>query len=372
MLRIGKAHIVRVDGTSRLSADLIIGTRRATLWFGVDSAYEEWLSLGRADPFVMALLPGAMRGAHEIVCEDPMSERLHYQLSNGLIPTLAFAGKSYHPIRIIAPLTSEGVANQGAVGTGFSGGVDCLYTIMQHGADSELPLTHIVVADREARQWNENTFQKLCLRAALFGEELQLKPVFIDTNYRKVLPANVNNLPTYRYLSCVYALAGLFRTYLVSSGPNASKLNLDLQLCDRYDLLTVNCASSETLTTYLSGAETTRSGKLATLAEWEPSWRWLDPCLMKEGEAQNCSRCKKCIHDMTMLYALGKLERYRAVFDIEDYFRHLPARVGYVLASSDDSESCAQAVQLLKKRNVPIPSSAYSYEKLFRLAKQAN
>ena len=145
MLHIGKSYIVRENGTSRLCADLTIGDRRTTLWFSVDSAQEEYLAPGRADPFVMAALPAAMRGKHEITCEDPMSERLHHQLVNGLIPTLAFAGGLYHLIKITAPLTAKQVPNQGAVGTGFSGGVDSLYTVMKHGADSEYPLTHIAI-----------------------------------------------------------------------------------------------------------------------------------------------------------------------------------------------------------------------------------
>ena len=370
MLNIGKSYIVQTAGTSRLCADLTIDNHRTTLWFSVDCMHEEWLALGRADPFVVALLPKAMRGGHKIVCEDPISERLHYQLTNGLIPTLVFAGEDYQPITIIAPLTSERVSNQGAVGTGFSGGVDCLYTIMRHGADSEMPLTHSVVVNRQDRLWDENTFHKICQRAELFGSEQNLQAVFVDTNYRSVLPAVTDNLVTFRYISCVLALQGLFKAYLVSSGPNAAKLNLDLNVCDRYDLLTVNCVSNESLSFYLSGSETTRGGKLAALAQWPPSRRWLNACTIKEGEYNNCGHCKKCIHDMTMLYALGQLEQYNTVFDTADYLRHLPARIGYILANRDKSESCTQAVQLLKEQNTPIPSAAYIYEKQFRRAKQ--
>ena len=367
MLSIGRSYIVRKDGISRLCADLAIGNRRATLWFGVDSAHEEWLALGRADAFLIDLLPDAMRGGHEIICENPVSERLHYQLTNMLIPALVFAGEMYHSVKISAPLTAESVPNQGAVGTGFSGGVDSLYTIMRHGADCGLPLSHIVVLNRT---WSGNTFQKISRRAERLGGELNLQAVIVDSNYKQVLPARLNNFATFRYLSCVLALQGLFKAYFISSGPDASKLNLDLNICDRYDLLTVNCVSTESLSFYLSGAETTRSGKIAALTQWEPSRRWMNPCTFMEGEDHNCGRCKKCIHDMTMLYALGQLEQYSAVFDTADYLRHLPARIGYILASRDGSESCAQAARLLKERNAPIPPAAYIFEKQFRRARQ--
>ena len=164
MLRIGKTYLKRLDGSTRLCADISANGRGITLWFSVDSSQEEWLALGRADAFVMALLPGAMRGGHEIVCEDHMSERLHSQLVNGLIPTLAFAGELYHPIQITAPLTAEKLENHGAVGTGFSGGADCLYTIMSHGKDSEFPLTHIAVFNN-GHIWGRDTFQIACKRS---------------------------------------------------------------------------------------------------------------------------------------------------------------------------------------------------------------
>lgn len=369
MLTIGKSYIVRVDGMSRLCADLTIGNRRTTLWFGVDSAHEDWLALGRADAFVMALLPTAMRDGHEIVCGDPMSERLHYQLANGLNPILAFAGTLYQLIKITVPLTAERLSNPGAVGTGFSGGVDCLYTIMRHGTDSECPLTHIVVFNIGNPLRGRDILSKVFHRAKLFAAEQNLRAFFLDTNFSDVLPEYLGYVYTFRNLSCALALQGMFKTYLISSGPNAVGLSFDLNKCDRYDLLTVNCASSESLSFYLSGSETTRGGKLAALSEWEPSWRWLNPCFMAEGEYCNCGRCKKCTHDMTMLYALGKLDRYQAVFDIDDYYKHLPARIGYVLAMRDGSESCAQAAQLLEDRNVPIPKAAYIFEKQFRRAK---
>ncbi|MDY2726928.1 MAG: hypothetical protein SOV36_08940, partial [Anaerostipes faecalis] len=99
MLRIGKSYIVRKNEVSRLCADIIINGYSETLWFSVNSLQEEYLSLGRADPFLMLVLPLAMRGGHEIICEDYLSERLYYQLSNYLIPTLSATGNFYFPVK---------------------------------------------------------------------------------------------------------------------------------------------------------------------------------------------------------------------------------------------------------------------------------
>ena len=365
MLIIGKSYLERTGGSTRLCADLTVGARRTTLWFAVDSAREEWLALGRADPFVMALLPGAMRGGHEIVCEDPMSERLHHQLVNALIPALASAGELYHPIKITAPLTAEKLTNRSAVGTGFSGGADCLYTIMSHGGDSEFPLTHIAVFNNG--HLDKNGFQILCRHARRFAEEQGLVLAVVDSNIDDTLGERFVDVYSFRNYACALALGRLFSVYLLSSGHDAVHFRLDLRNTAFFDLLTARCVSTESLAFYQAGEEVTRVEKLTALSDWEPSWHWLHPCFQRSIGQVNCGRCKKCVRDMTTLYALGRLERYRDVYDIEDYLQHLSQRLG-ILFSLSDRHLYDEAIQLLKERKIPIPWKAFVYERQFRLA----
>lgn len=370
MLRIGKGYIVRKDGMSRLCADITYDDHEITLWFAVNISQEEYLSIGRADAFVMALLPMAMRENYDIVCEDPISERLLYQLNNYLIPTLDFEESCYHLIQINAPFTTKQYSSYGAIGTGFSGGIDSLYTIMRHNSESEYPITHLAIFNCGTLVFkHRNAFLESCQRARCFGEEQNLQVICVDTNLHMVLLEKYINVYTFRLVACTLALQGLFKMYLISSGPNAAECELDPKYCARYDLLTVNCVSTESLNFYLSGVETTRGKKLEALADWEPSWRWLHPCTRGIVGKTNCGSCKKCICDLTTLYALGKLERYKAVYDINEYLSHLPQRIGFVLAKQG-SHSYTETQRLLKERNVPVSSAAYIYEKQFRRAIQ--
>ena len=366
MLKIGKTRLERADGSTRLCADLTVGDRRTTLWFAADSAQEEYLAPGRADAFVMALLPGAMRGKHEIVCEDPMSERLHHQLVNALIPTLAFAGGPYHRIRITAPLTAEKLPNRGAVGTGFSGGVDSLYTVMSHGRDSELPLTHIAVFNN-GHIWEKDVFQTLCRYARRFAEEQGLAMTAVDSNIHDALGERFLDVQSFRNIACALALGRLFSVYLLSSSYDAAHFKLNFRDAPYFDLLTTRQSSTEALAFYHAGEEATRVEKLALLSDWEPSRRWLHPCFRTGIDRLNCGHCKKCVRDMTALYVLGRLERYREVYDVEDYLRHLPQRLGVLLAFGD-GRLCDETIQLLKDRNIRIPQKAFVYERQFRLA----
>lgn len=371
MLQVGKLYIQRTQGHSRLCADITLNGRGTTLWFGVEEAREDYLCADRSDAFVMALLPTAMRGGHAIVCQTPMSQRLHYQLTNYLIPSLCAAGDLYHPASIQAPLTSDPVPNKRGVGTGFSGGVDSLYSIFTHGRDSTYPLTHLAlfnVGVFEGPGFRE-AFRKSCRSAQKFAEEMGLELVELDSNISQVLPERFLDVYSFRNLAGAMALQGLFSQYLLSSGHDIANFSFDLRNSATYDLLTVHCAQTEALSIYLSGAQTPRTGKLKALSDWAPAYQWLHPCVYGHVGGKNCGHCKKCARDMTTLYALGTLDRFEAVFDVPAYKKALPQRIGFVLANRGN-HLYDETLSLLAENGISIPPAAYACEKQFRTAMQ--
>ena len=371
VLKIGKVYLERLEGQTRLCADVSMNGRGTTLWFGVVPEQEEYLCVERSDAFVMALLPTAMREGQDISCETPMSQRLHYQLEHYLVPTLADAGTLYHRISIHAPLTNERVQNKGGVGTGFSGGVDSLYTIMTHGADSDYPLTHLThfnVGVFEGTELREN-FRKSCANAQAFADEMGFELVGLDSNLPEALPERFLDVFNIRNLSGALALQGLFSVYLLSSGFDFGYFQLDLHHCARFDSLTVHCAQTENMAVYLSGASRKRVEKLAALAQWPPAHQWLHPCIYGNAGEKNCGHCKKCTRDLVAIYAQGKLECFNQVFDVPAFYKSLPQRIGFLLANGEDYFS-VDPIRLLQEKNVPIPPAAYIFEKQFRIAMQ--
>ena len=369
MLKIGKIYRKQMGDQSRLCADISLNGRSTTLWFGVDVQHEIYLCEERSDAFVMALLPAAMRSGYEIVCQTPMSERLHYQLSNYLIPTLCDAGDLYHPVKITAPLTAERIVNQGGIGTGFSGGVDCLYTIMTHGKTSVYPLTHLAVFNVgvfEGPAYRE-AFRKSCRNALPFAEEMGLELVCLDSNISKVLPERFLDVYSFRNLAGAMALQGLFSRYLLSSGHDMANFVIDFRNSATYDPLTVHCAQTENLSISLSGCQVQRNQKLAALSNWPMAFNWLHPCFCGHVGEKNCGHCKKCILDMTTLYALGTLEKFEAVFDIAAFKAALPLRIGFVLAN-EGNHWYDETLNLLRQAENKIPPSAYIFAKQFRKA----
>lgn len=360
MLTIGKTYCTHENGQARLCADLTLNNRGTVLWFGVDESQEQYLHIERSDAFVIALLPTAMRGGYDIVFHTPMSERLHYQLTQYLIPTLCGVGDLYHPVKLIGPLTSERVPNLGGVGTGFSGGVDCLYTIMTHGNDSVYPLTHLAVFNLGAFDGSEyqKNFHNACIDAGKFAQEQNLNLVCLDSNIVQVLPEEFLEVYSFRNLAGAMALQSLFSVYLLSSGHAFSKLTFDLSNNSTFDLLLVHCAGTESLALYSSGGQVQRHEKIKALADWEPAHHWLHPCFRNRLSRGNCGKCKKCIHTMTTLYAYGALDCFQPVFDVPAFLRDLPQNLGYLLTIKDRS-FYQHALLLMKENNIPIPAQAY-------------
>jgi len=369
MLQIGKLYMQHTDGQARLCADISLNGRGTTLWFGVKERQADYLCCQRSDAFVMALLPTAMRGSYTISCETPMSQRLHYQLTNYLIPSLCAAGDLYHPVSVQAPLASAPVKNKRGVGTGFSGGVDSLYSIMTHGRDSVYPLTHLAlfnVGVFEGPGFREG-FRQSCRNAQEFADGMGLELVGLDSNISQALPERFLDVYSFRNLAGAMALQNLFAVYLLSSGHDVGNFYFDLHNSATYDLLTVHCAQTESLSIYLSGGQVNRAGKLKALSDWEPAYRWLHPCVYGHVGGKNCGHCKKCARDMTTLYAMGTLDRFKAVFDVSAYKKALPQRIGFVLANRGN-HLYDETLALLEENGIDIPSAAYSCEKQFRKA----
>lgn len=367
MLEIGKNYIIHNDGWSRLCADIRIGQHCTKLWFAVPIQQEQALTIGRADAFVTALLPMAMHGGHDILCHDTLSEQLHYNLTEQLMTTLNGAGQWYRKIAIQAPLTDSAYSSDNkSVGVGFSGGVDSLYSILRHGTDSEYPVTHLSVFNSgvfEGEDYREKYLQQ-CRKAERFAQENGLQTLPVDSNISEILPERFLDIMSFRNLAFALSVQGFFHIYLLSSAHDASILKLDVHLSSLFDLLLVSSICTEGLKVYLSGCEAKRSEKLKAIADWQPAYRWLHPCTYGLPGETNCGRCKKCVRDMTLLDAYGKLERFSDVFNLADYRKHQAARVGFLLANRGN-HLFDEAIAVMEDLDYPIPKAAHIFEKQF-------
>ena len=220
-IHIGKSYLEHLpaddtqEAQTRLCSRIRIGNHETVLWFGVGAEQETALSIGRADAFVMALLPAAMRQSLDIVCDDPMSLRLHHQLMHDLVPAITYNGDMFHMIRINAEVSSEKISSTGVTATGFSGGVDSLYSVCMHGSDSLFPVTHLAVFNSgvfEGKKYRLE-FLKACKNCGRFADENGLETIYVDSNLYELLDENYIQVATYRLLACALSVQGMVLLY---------------------------------------------------------------------------------------------------------------------------------------------------------------
>ena len=124
------------------------------------------------------------------------------------------------------------------------------------------------------------------------------------------------------------ALQKLFGKYYWSSGHPFSQFNLTIDDIAYFDLLSVQCVSNENTTFYSTGSEVTRLEKTAYISDFAVTHKYLNVCWYY---LYNCSKCDKCRRTMLGLYALGKLDRYGEVFDVNYFYQNIDEYLGYML-----------------------------------------
>ena len=107
-IRIGSPDIFfRDNGKVALFADISGADKAFTLWYEVEKESEEYLCSERSDAFLVALFPWVMMRSSDsdpavIVCDAPVSEQLHHQLTQYYIPALTANISYYHPATVKA------------------------------------------------------------------------------------------------------------------------------------------------------------------------------------------------------------------------------------------------------------------------------
>lgn len=293
------------------------------LHYSVPIEYKKYLVTKRCDAFVVAVFPQACLYGYDIECKVPMSERLYFQLDTMQIPAI----DNYHPnwlkTKIHAKLSHKRLPSEEHTGLAFSAGVDAFYslkltteTLAEHYHPDYLVFLKVGGTGSKGGEKEEKIYQIRVKRIKKFCKEYGYKLLEITSNLTEYLEdKNVHN-HTYRSMSAILAIQGLFSTFYYSSGLELNEFRLSYRFCGAYDLLTLQNLSTENTQFYSSGLSASRIQKVKGIAEFEPSYAHLDSCLKRRRP--DCD-CIKCIRTRLELYAMGDLEKYDKVYDMENF-----------------------------------------------------
>ena len=366
---IGKPAISTAEGKARLTAAVTCGEERREFYYEADAKYADAFVTERSDAFLLPLLPKAMMEARkdrdlEIVCEAPVTRSLYHQLVNQYIPILSREISYYEPVRVTAETAEEALENEKAVGTGISGGVDSSYTIAKYmnPGEGSYRLTHGIFFNIGIYGGYDSASEKrLEAKAEAIAADTGIEYLCVKSNTCKDLygKAHAPIVPTV-FMGAVLSLQKLFSVYYYSSGFSAEEMHFDETDAAYYDWLNVMLFSTENTRFYSSGLEASRLDKVRLIKDYPFTYRHLSVCLKEDQQDGNCGRCAKCTRTMAELEAVGALEQYREVFDVEQ-FRADPAyHWGYIILKSWGKDAfCSDVIREYKKTGKKLPVSAY-------------
>lgn len=264
---------------------------------------------------------------NDIESRVPVSETLLFQLNTFVCPVLHEAyGEIYRvrKIEIRAPLIADNTETAGAVGAGLSCGTDSLYTVASYSktAFPRQNLTHLCFLDSFGDGCDAKILARencRAARSARFCAENGFEFVRIRSNVHLFSPQRP------RYFSILnpakaMALLRLFSSYYSSSGFAVSEFYLTERDLAHAEPFFLAMLSAGALRFYCTGSEVTRFEKTKALVAFPPSFKFLDVCMY---EAKNCGHCIKCLRTLYTLDVLGELDRYSAVFDLDDYRKNI-------------------------------------------------
>lgn len=346
---INKPYIEKLQNGKVRLCSKIEGSMNDVLYYEVDEKYEQYLCDDRADAFVVGLLHSAMYNGEDIVCNCGVSERLLFQLNTYYISAVSDNMPDLENICIQAQPLEE-LEGGKAVGTGNSGGVDSIYTMLKYTREhfGNLGLTHVLFNNVSSNDDDETRIRTLFNRdikekqvvAAKLGYEFIAMFTNLYQFYKSIYI--FNHYFALQYASAAYALKKLFGVFYFSSTFQVNMFSIDhkkIVSSARYDIFTLDCASSKNLKFYSAGMEVDRMGKMRAIAGDTITQNHLQVCAIEQsqggyqiGDKLNCGFCHKCSRTIAVFYAWGMLDKYEGIYDLTQFHANRNKFIGKGLA----------------------------------------
>lgn len=308
------------------------GLQKECFWGGVEEQYKEYLLTERSDAYVIGLLSHAMRTRQDIECEAPITEELLYNIRQYLIPLVVKYGNNLHAPQIIAQTDSTPMICGNMVGASASCGVDSFNTICNQYRSPypSMNITHLCLNDVGAYnecygspEQREATRNERYARGREMAAELGLPVLLTESNFYDQFPQNHLCTNTYSSMYAVFNMRKAWRVYYYSSAYHDiglfSLFDNECKDTSYYDLLTLNCFSTDGIRIYSEGGERTRFGKIQSIANFSPVQKYIHVCTV---QSYNCGICPKCRRTLLCIDLIDRLDVFSSVFDVNYYRNH--------------------------------------------------
>ncbi len=367
------------NGWTALKCDFVVSDFESpfsekTMWVAVEDKYADMLSDELYDPFVLVPTILGMYYKQDVYFDGNVSPRLYHNLTHYLLDIFDNFSDLTKKVSVTVKSTKVMSGEKGTlIGTGISCGVDSLLTIFDNyvnTSDPEFKINSLffVNCGTHGDFENEDSRNLWKDRAALnakAAKDLGLPMYLIDSNFHafthKIGEQKIGYLAIY---SCVLSLQKCIRRYLTSSNlsydeiADSRKLSRDFDIAEYCESYMPHLISTERFELVIDGCQYTRAQKTERISEWDIAKSHLNVCVSpnKGDHGKNCSRCNKCMWTLIPLEAMGKLDDFNSVFDIDVYRQNAKYfKEKFVLDYGEDAME-SSIVDYCNEKELPMPT----------------
>lgn len=302
------------------------------IWVAVKTENADMLTTDVYNMFLfLPVYMGMYYGSDLHICGS-VSKKLYRNVLDYLIPILSSFSDKLTPINVTVDGFKESDGEHKIVGTGISCGVDSLATIYKYACQEEDPdykLNGLFMLNCgwHGKYGDPKTieiFEERCVPNRKAAAELNLPFYMVDSNMHAFLPYLDDQISYFYIYTCVFALEKALNKYYISSSYSYSEVlhygyaSRNRDWSEYGDPMGLPLMQSEKMCLISDGCQYSRTKKTELISDWEITQKYLNVCCVNDS-VENCSICTKCTRTLLALDAMGKLDTFSNLFDIEKY-----------------------------------------------------
>ena len=343
-----------------------------TIWMGVEPDMGGGLDTTVYDPFVLVPLILGMFYHQDVHIEGNISPKLYHNVQHYLIKIFDNFSPKTAPIKFTVNGFDTIKGEIGSmIGTGISCGVDSLTTIYDNFVLEEDPNFKInnlfFVNTGSHGDYGEKSLQRFKERAKLnrgAADDLGLPMHLINTNFHVFTHTiDEEKIGYLAQWSCYIGLQKCIKRYYVSGNISYEEIcefyknSRDFDLSEYCESYMPHLLSTERIEIVVDGCQYTRAEKTEHISDWDFAQKHLNVCVTPLKHARNCSCCNKCMWTLIPLEAMGKLDKFSQVFDIEKYKKNsFKWKCRFVAHYGKDTMETS-IVRYARKKNLSMPGT---------------
>lgn len=375
-MKLSNIRIEKKENGARLVCDIDCSfSKSKQMWFSVQEEYADWLTSDVYDAFLVACLYPAMYYDEPIIVEGNVSQKIYFNICHYIMNIVKVYREEMRSIDIKVSGFSNPEKRDHMVGTGFSAGVDSFTTFVDHFINENDSSTKISAlfffnvgshggGTANARRVFEERYDLL----KQFPKDFGLPFVKMDSNlfdfyidkweFDAGVFCRATGILVFQRVLSLYYLSNDYSYMELFSG--VVKMSTGCSLSALAENIINPMLSPAGLEIITDGAQYTRTEKTEKIASFPFVQKYLNVCVNHwQGyeSAKNCSHCPKCLRTLTALDALGLLDQYKNVFDLDIYKKH-KKEYGYWLVSNYQNNVFAKDnVDFARLHGMQLPSN---------------